>query len=218
MTALLSGRGVMLQGDYDRFSLSVSCQEGFTGGHMIYINHVESKVTLYVGDPLCSSYKPVPLDQVREYAEKLAEQERKTVPFADRKNHLFYAVTKITPPSTGTGVAMPGPTFNPEGTPVIGSFAYDSKPHALIRGSDGMHEPVTPGLKTRAIYAVGFLTTSDGRFKNEKAYLTEITHLGEAYYALAKDGTFTPATGAGTNATYNKALDDSIGVIGKLRK
>lgn len=89
LEALNEGRSVLLQGDYDRFSPSISCQAGFTGNHAVYINKVISSTHALVGDPLCSAYKEVPLIQLREYAEKLAQIQ------AGDKNALFYAVSQI---------------------------------------------------------------------------------------------------------------------------
>lgn len=95
-------------------------------------------------------------------------------------------------------VAVAGPRFNPEATPIIGTFIYETpEDNALINASTGAHVKVTAGLATRAVYAAGLLTTPDGRFTNEPAYLTEITGEGQAYYAVAKDGTFEPRVAPG---------------------
>ncbi len=91
LAALRSGRGVILQGDYDQIPSAFTCQASFDGPHCIYINHETGDDDLYEYDPLC--WKPnanFPPAVARAYAEKFA----KTVGVYPG---LLFATTRITP-------------------------------------------------------------------------------------------------------------------------
>lgn len=68
--ALSQGRSIVLQGDYDRFTGSNSCQLSYRGPHAIALFPSDTAWAI-VGDPLCNTFKTIAEPVVRAYAEKL---------------------------------------------------------------------------------------------------------------------------------------------------
>lgn len=74
LTDLRSGRGVILQGDYDQIPDRYSGQVTFDGNHAVYIDYLHSTgCCMYVMDPLRKAGPQwIPVSIMRKYAEKLA--------------------------------------------------------------------------------------------------------------------------------------------------
>jgi hypothetical protein len=187
------------------------------GGHAITVDAVSSD-GLWCVDPIPrtnSGYvgEWIPETYVKRAAERLAGPGRV---------YMTWTAGQPSKPPQPVEPDMPGPIFNIEGTRKIGVFTFNSLNHAMIRASDNKHVPVTAGNMVRNIYCGGFLTTTDGKFTNEPAYLTEVSSEGQSYYVLAKDGTFVEEGTADTKTAYNLGLTDakfaSGAAIDKLRK
>lgn len=69
-----SGHLVMLQGDYDRFTLAERCQDSFLGGHMIVVLPQRSGTKRLTGDPLCNTFRWIESSSLRSFAEKLGQK------------------------------------------------------------------------------------------------------------------------------------------------
>jgi hypothetical protein len=102
---LQEGRAVILQGDYDQFTLASRCQDNFLGNHAILVLPEKSGGSWLVGDPLCSDFKFVPEYELFSYATKLSLSI-----FGQRSiQPLYFAITDPqadaipAPPDTSTG-------------------------------------------------------------------------------------------------------------------
>ncbi len=94
LSDIRAGYWVILQGDYDQFSLSVRCQDSFLGDHAILVGPESTSNEEYLSaDPLCRDFKYIPADQLRNYSQKLA---RRIYTNAGRRwyGQLFYARIK----------------------------------------------------------------------------------------------------------------------------
>lgn len=101
---LKNGRGIILQGDYDVFTGSDTCQATFDGDHAIYVSpEFLAEGTLAVADPLCGGYKRITIAKLKAYAEKLGKRT-----YGD--NRILYAATR----------AWPDPIVPPTPPPVTG--------------------------------------------------------------------------------------------------
>jgi hypothetical protein len=85
LESLQLGRAVILQGDYDQFSLATRCQDAFLGNHaVIVLPERMAGPKWLVGDPLCSGYKWVSELELYRYAMKLGFN-----------GQLYFAVTDV---------------------------------------------------------------------------------------------------------------------------
>lgn len=136
MADLQSGRGVILQGDYDQFSYETKCQKNFLGNHGIYLNpEFGTKpttanpeflgVTVLMMDPLCGAPKYVPATELRKFAEKFA----RPILGTQSPQQILYAVTAAHP---STPVPVPTPTPTPTPTPVPVAHRISIAPKAKI--------------------------------------------------------------------------------------
>lgn len=117
VTALKAGKGVILQGDYDVFTGMSTCQSSFDGDHAIYLNPEfnSTKTAVLVGDPLCKTWKYIPLTTLRAYTEKLSLRVVKTT------SKLYFATTRAWPETAG-GVVDIMPTFKVVTTLPVGTL------------------------------------------------------------------------------------------------
>jgi hypothetical protein len=85
---LKSGRGAILQGDYDQMG-DWSSQATFKGDHAMYLNHVSGDGDIYTYDPLAKAAREIPAAVLKRYGEK----------FATRigTSGVICALTRITP-------------------------------------------------------------------------------------------------------------------------
>jgi hypothetical protein len=91
IAALKSGRGLILQGDYDQIPAGFSGQLSFKGDHAVFINHVTGDGDLYWMDPLREKGAvEIKASVARAYAEKLAKK-------WGIYPGLAFATTRITP-------------------------------------------------------------------------------------------------------------------------
>jgi hypothetical protein len=67
-----TGRGAILQGDYDQMG-DYSSQASFRGDHAMFINHVSGDGDLFTYDPLAKAPREIPQIILRRYAEKFAK-------------------------------------------------------------------------------------------------------------------------------------------------
>lgn len=75
VSALKSGRGLILQGDYDQIPAEFSGQLSFKGDHAVFVNHVSGDGDLYWLDPLREKGAvEIPAIVARRYGEKLAKK------------------------------------------------------------------------------------------------------------------------------------------------
>lgn len=111
-TALAENRAVILQGDYDRFTLDTRCQDSFTGNHAIIVLPEYSGSRILAGDPLCSDYKFVEESELRAYAEKLG------LSVTGYSTKLYFATTINRAPE----VVTPAPEPTDEPTTVVRKY------------------------------------------------------------------------------------------------
>ena len=139
VTALKAGKGVVLQGDYDVFTGMATCQDSFDGDHAIYLNPEfnSTKTAVLTGDPLCKTWKYIPLTTLRAYAEKLSLRVAKTT------SKLYFATTRAWPESA-VGVDIM-PTFKVVTTLPTGTlFVKDVGTWYLRLRDNKLIGPVSP--------------------------------------------------------------------------
>lgn len=105
---LKAGHGVVLQGDYDQFSLATRCQDSFRGPHAIYLNpEFSSGTNILMQDPLCSGGKFVSAAELKNFAEKLG----RTFIGTTKPQKILYAITAAhaSAPKPPTPVPAPAP-------------------------------------------------------------------------------------------------------------
>lgn len=138
----ISGRGVVLQGSYARFSLAYRIQKSFTGGHSIYVDHAVTRsdgVWYWRMDPLGRS------PYVGDYV-----PEREIARFGWCLG--FWGSAAVAGPSTGGDGPTPTPTGTTAGTPETEQRTVKLRPIALslqVKGSDGnMHNATAADIFT----------------------------------------------------------------------
>lgn len=100
---LALGKWVILQGDYDQFSLATRCQDRFLGNHAIILGPKRDAYgRILTGDPLCKTFRYVSESELRRYAEDLGRQTW-TAAGVRWTGQILYGVTK----SVFTGTAVP---------------------------------------------------------------------------------------------------------------
>lgn len=106
---LKSGRGVVLQGDYEVLTGADSCQTSFDGDHAIYLNpqFYNGNLNVAVGDPLCKAFKQITMANLKKYAEKLGRATYGTT----SPQKILYATTAahpdpVVPPPAPKGEEM----------------------------------------------------------------------------------------------------------------
>jgi len=74
LDCLAEGRAVVLQGDYDQFTLNERCQTSLVSNHAISVYPYQSDGRLLVGDPICHDFKGFKETSLIAYAEDLGVQ------------------------------------------------------------------------------------------------------------------------------------------------
>lgn len=186
---LKSGRGVVLQGDYDVFTGGDTCQSSFDGDHAIYLNpeFFESNTQIAVADPLCKGFKRISAKALRAYAEKLGRRSFDT-PAAGGGVRILYAVTRAWPviplPDTSTGGTDVGLKFEPQAGG-DGRVVYTKDAH-MWNVFTKKQVQVKAGFERASYSAVRYL---NGTWK--PGFL--VTYKDEAYVVPSVYVKFTPA-------------------------
>ena len=88
--AIDQGRAVILQGDYDVFTMAERCQDSFDEDHAIMLLPERTGSRILRGDPLCSDFDWVEASQLRRYAEKLG---RRFMGKRRGEQRIYYAIS-----------------------------------------------------------------------------------------------------------------------------
>lgn len=114
---LKNGYWVIIQGDYDQFSLFTRCQDDFRGDHAVLAGPEFLKSgSILMADPLCSTFKYVSQVELRNYANKLG----KKIYGTRWRGQIFYARIKpaVIPTMWGSGVPLNIRAVDPTGKKV----------------------------------------------------------------------------------------------------
>lgn len=195
IAALNAGEGVMLQGDYDQFSLATRCQDNFLGHHAILTLPEKQGTAWLTGDPLCSDFKYVEEAELRAYATKLSSA-------------IYFATASEGQPAQEP--AMPA-ILNPK--PADGIFTTNPNGATAFRVRDGADGPVGGGEPQ--------VVVMQGELANlvPDAWFTDGGKTGELYAFPKAGGTFVATVGGGTadpTAAKREQYDaDAATLLGK---
>lgn len=195
------GRGIILQGDSDRFP--GSCSGAFDGAHCIYVcNKTSSTGHWLIGDPICREWRWENPTILRAYAEKFG------------KGKVSYGWTAVIPeiatvpsqPEDDMGVAFRIVQ------PYVGTVKVKTDaPHSQIRLRDGARIGIPGGSVREVVAKVALLEPLDASsgdrtngwlIGRQTAPTAEPSNV-EASFILATDVVATPA---GVTAAHNQGV------------